>query len=77
MKGAKSFKDLNVWQKSHRLVIDVYTTTMAFPASERFGLISQMRRAAVSIPANIAEGFVKKGQKDKLKFYNISHRITN
>ncbi len=72
MAGAKSFQDLIVWQKSHSFVLKVYQITAKFPADERFGLISQFRRAAVSIPANIAEGFRKTGKADKLRFYNIS-----
>ncbi len=69
---AESFQDLLVWQKAHALVLQVYRVTRSFPAEEKFGLISQMRRAAVSIPANIAEGFKKQGRKDKAKFYNIA-----
>lgn len=68
----KDFKDLAVWQKSHKLVLQIYKMTGEFPADERFGLISQMRRAAVSIPANIAEGFRKRGKKDKMNYYNIA-----
>ena len=59
--GAKSFEDLLVWQRAHAYVLDVYKMTEGFPKSELFGLTSQMRRAAVSIPANIAEGFKKRG----------------
>jgi four helix bundle protein len=72
MGNAKSFKDLFVWQKAHELVIEVYKMTKLFPNEEKFGLVSQMRRAAVSIPANIAEGFAKKSVKDKRNFYNIA-----
>jgi four helix bundle protein len=72
MGNAKSFKDLLVWQKAHELVIEAYKITKAFPQEERFGLVSQMRRAAVSIPANITEGFVKRSIKDKSNFYNIA-----
>jgi four helix bundle protein len=72
-KSAQSFQDLKVWQKAHQLVLEVYKVTRSFPAEERFGLVSQMRRAAVSIPANIAEGFARRGIKDKLNFYNISN----
>lgn len=68
---AKSFQDLIVWQKAHEFVLLVYKDSASFPAEEKFGLISQFRRAAVSIPANIAEGFRKRGKKDKLRFYNI------
>jgi len=66
------FEDLEVWQKAHGIVLEIYRTTKVFPPEEKFGLVSQMRRAAVSIPANIAEGFKKKGKKDKTNFYNIS-----
>jgi len=66
------FEDLSVWQKAHQLVLQVYRITGSFPAEERFGLSSQMRRAAVSVPANLAEGFKKRGVKDKLNFYNIA-----
>jgi four helix bundle protein len=66
------FEDLSVWQKAHQLTLEIYKITGSYPNEERFGLISQMRRAAVSIPANIAEGFKKRGNKDKINFYNIA-----
>ena len=66
------FEDLTVWQKAHQMVLHVYRITGTFPAEERFGLSSQMRRAAVSVPANLAEGFKKRGVRDKLNFYNIA-----
>jgi len=69
---ARSFEDLIVWQKAHQLVLAVYRITSSFPKSEQFGLVSQMRRAAVSIPANIAEGFGKSGAADKARYLNIS-----
>ena len=72
MAVAKSFQDLVVWQKAHLFVLGVYQVTTQLPDDERFGLTSQFRRAAVSIPANIAEGFRKTGKADKLRFYNIS-----
>jgi len=72
MEKAKSFRDLLVWQRAHELVLEVYKVTQHYPTEERFGLISQMRRAAVSVPANISEGFAKKGRKDKMNFYNIA-----
>ena len=69
---AKSFQDLVVWQKSHEFVLSVYRLTKAFPREEIYGLSSQFRRAAVSIAANIAEGFRKRGRTDKARFMNIS-----
>ena len=71
-KSAEKFQDLAVWRKAHQLVLSIYRVTKDFPADERFGLISQMRRAGVSIAANIAEGFKKRGVKDKCNFYNIA-----
>ena len=72
MDKIRTFEDLIVWKKSHDLVLEIYRITKDFPSEEKFGLVSQMRRAAVSIPANIAEGFKKRGSKDKINFYNIS-----
>jgi four helix bundle protein len=69
---AKTFEDLVVWQKSHNLVLKIYRLTQSFPRNELFGLVSQIRRSAVSVPANIAEGFRRKGKADKLRFFNIS-----
>lgn len=69
---AKSFLELRVYKKSHEFVLAVSKLTAAFPREELFGLTSQLRRAAVSIPANIAEGFVKRGRADKIRFYNIA-----
>ena len=69
--NAKCFEDLIVWQKAHAYVLDVYKMTESFPKSELFGLTSQMRRAAVSVPANIAEGFKKRGPRDKIHSLNI------
>ena len=70
--AAKSFEDLIVWQKAHQFVLKVYRVTEKFPKKEIYGLTSQFRRAAVSVPANIAEGFKKKGSADKARFLNIS-----
>jgi four helix bundle protein len=69
---AKSFEELVVWQKAHRFVLDAYPIINKLPAEERFGLASQFRRAAVSVPANIAEGFIKRGKPDKIKFLNTA-----
>jgi four helix bundle protein len=74
---AKSYRDLIVWQKSHSLVLEVYKMTKNFPKEELFGLTSQIRRAAISIAANIVEGFARNGLKDKLRFYNISEASLN
>ena len=69
---AKTFEDLVVWQKPHEFVLTVYRFIESFPKSELYGLTSQLRRAAVSIAANIAEGFKKTGRIDKPRFMNIS-----
>jgi four helix bundle protein len=69
---AKSFQDLIVWQKAHQFVLLVYELSKDFPKSEVYGLTSQLRRAAVSIAANIAEGFKKRSLTDKLRFLNIA-----
>ncbi len=70
--GITSFEQLNVWKLAHALTLDVYHLTRTLPDDEKYGLISQMRRSAVSVPANIAEGFKKRGNKDKARFYNIA-----
>ena len=68
---SRDYKKLEVWKKAHQLVVKVYEVTKNFPSSERLGIISQMRRAAVSIPANIVEGATRKGQKEYCYFlYN-------
>ena len=72
MSKVNRFQDLQVWREAHALVLQVYKATQTFPKAEVYGLTSQMRRAAVSIPANIAEGFTRYSIKDKLKFYNIA-----
>lgn len=69
---SKSFTDLIVWQKAHEFVLEVYKVTRDYPMEERFALCSQFQRAAVSIPANIAEGYKKLSKADKLRFLNIS-----
>ena len=68
----KSFKDLNVWSYGHDLVLEIYKMTKSFPSDEQFGLTNQMRRCAVSITSNIAEGFSRQSYKDKNQFYSIS-----
>lgn len=74
MKDGKttSFEELIAWQKAHQLVLAVYKLTEAFPSREQFGLTSQFRRAAVSVAANIAEGYRKRTNPDKLRFMNIA-----
>ena len=73
MEKTKTFEELLVWRKAHQFVLLVYKTTEEFPKHEIFGLTSQFRRAAVSIAANIAEGYKKKDYKNKLNFLNIAH----
>ena len=69
---AKTFQDLIVWQKAHAFVLSIYKSTKNFPKEELYGLTSQFRRAAISIPANIAEGFRKMTRPDKHRFMNIA-----
>ena len=72
MESAKTYKDLQVWIYAHDLVMEVYALTKLFPDDERFGLTSQLRRASVSVPSNIAEGFSRWGSAEKVRFYNIA-----
>ena len=67
----QDFKNLQVWQKSHSFVLDVYAKTANFPSTEMYGLVSQIRRAAVSIPSNIAEGSSRGGDKEFAQFLRI------
>ncbi len=69
---ARTFRDLIVWTKAHKFVVGVYQYSGTFPKRETYGLAQQMRRAAVSIPANIAEGFARHGRLDKVRFLNIA-----
>ena len=71
-KPAKSFCDLLVWQKDHEFVLEAYRFSSVFPRPETYGLSSQLRRAAVSVAANIAEGFRKRGRADKARFMNTA-----
>ncbi len=66
------FTDLKVWQRSHALVLEIYRATASFPTEERFGLVSQLRRAAVSVPTNIAEGSKRQGNQEFARFLNIA-----
>jgi four helix bundle protein len=69
----KSFTELEVWKRAHGVVLEVYKLTNSFPRSEQFGVVSQIRRAAYSIPANIAEGFGRRSTKELLQFLAISN----
>lgn len=68
----ETFTDLNVWKEGHKLVLFIYQETKSFPKDETYGLISQMRRAAVSITSNVAEGFGRQSYAEKVQFYSIS-----
>ena len=68
----KTFCDLQVWQRAHALVLEVYRITKAFPAHEMYGLVSQLRRAALSIASNIVEGFKRRSVHDSIHFYNMA-----
>jgi four helix bundle protein len=70
--AARDFRDLLVWRKSHEFVLAIYRFTAPFPKQEIYGLVSQMRRTAVSISANIAEGFRRRGKTDKARFMNLA-----
>ncbi|MFQ6609498.1 MAG: four helix bundle protein [Fidelibacterota bacterium] len=68
----KTHKDLDVWKKSVELVVDIYKLTQSFPSEEKYGIVSQMRRAAVSIPSNISEGAARHGNKEFIQFLYVS-----
>jgi four helix bundle protein len=68
-----SFKDLTVWQKAHQLVLRIYRGTKTFPKTEIYGLTQQMRKAAVSIPSNIAEGYGRQHRTEYKQFLSISY----
>ncbi len=70
--GTRTFRDLIVWRRAHEFVVGTYRYTSTFPKGETYGLALQMRRAAVSIPANIAEGFKRRGKADKARCMNIA-----
>jgi four helix bundle protein len=69
---ARSYEDLVVWQKAHALTNTIYKITEDFPSTEKFTLVKQIRGSAISVPANIAEGFGRFHQKEKIQFYNIA-----
>lgn len=68
----KSFTDLDTWKYGHKLVISTYQATSDFPKQEQYGLTSQIRRSALSVTSNIAEGFSRQGKKEKIQFYYIA-----
>ncbi len=68
-----TYKDLIVWQKFIQLVVEIYKLTKLFPSEEKFGLISQMRRCAVSISSNTAEGYARNNKKENANFINIAY----
>lgn len=68
----RNFTDLIVWQEGHKLVLLIYKITKSFPTDERFGLVSQLRRAAISVTSNIAEGFGRVSYREKNQFYSIA-----
>ena len=67
-----NYKELRVWQRADELAVQIYRLTKAFPKDEIYGLTSQLRRAALSIPTNIVEGYARKGDKELARFVNIS-----
>ncbi|MEJ2313749.1 MAG: four helix bundle protein [Nitrospirota bacterium] len=69
----KNYKELNVWQKAYDLCLDIYRITKEFPDEERYGLVAQIRRAAVSVPSNIAEGYGRKGIADYVRFLYVAY----
>ncbi|HEX6925096.1 MAG TPA: four helix bundle protein [Longimicrobiaceae bacterium] len=69
---ARRFQDLIVWEQAHQLVLATYKESAGFPSFERYGLIAQLRRSAVSVPANIAEGFRKRTRNEKARYFNIA-----
>lgn len=73
MEKAKSFNDLIVWQKAHQLVLNIYQLTLKLPENEKFGIVNQIKRSSVSVPANIAESFGRIGLKDKIRFLYIAN----
>ncbi len=68
----KTFNDLNAWKEGHKLVLTTYSVTSKFPKNETFALIDQMRRSSVSVTSNIAEGFSRRGIKEKIQFFSMS-----
>jgi len=77
VENPKNYKELDVWRRSLRLTIELYKVTRGFPEDEKFGLVSQIRRAAASIPANIAEGWGRGSTKEYIKFLLIARGSLN
>ena len=69
----KNYKELKVWQRSYQLCLEIYGITKGFPKEERYGLSSQIRRAAVSVPSNIAEGYGRKTTPEYIRFLYIAY----
>lgn len=72
MQKIKNFTDLNAWKEGHKLVLLIYKAVKVFPSKEQFILVSQILRAVISITSNIAEGFGRRGIKEKIRFYSMS-----
>jgi four helix bundle protein len=68
----RNFKELKVWQKAHQWVLEIYRVTASFPLEERYGLVSQLRRSAASVPANIAEGRGRKSEREFARYLDIA-----
>jgi len=68
----RDFKELKVWQKAHRFVLEVYQHSRSFPSDERFGLTAHLRKSAVSVPSNIAEGCGREGERELARFLSIA-----
>jgi four helix bundle protein len=71
-KKMRDFKELKVWQKAHRFVLDVYQQSRSFPPDERFGLAAHLRKSAISVPSNIAEGCGREGERELARFLSIA-----
>lgn len=72
MQKLEVFTDLIAWKKAHELALGVYKVTEVFPDTEKFGLVVQLRRSAVSVTSNLSEGFGRRGRADKIRFYDIA-----